>query len=48
MAELLDGLSVDDQETLTLAMRVAMPLLQQLIRDAVQHPRSQPAASLIT
>jgi DNA-binding MarR family transcriptional regulator len=30
MAELLDRLSADDQATLALAMRVVMPLLQQL------------------
>ena len=51
MAELLDGLSADDQVTLALAMRVAMPLLQQLTRDAAQPPQSEPepaAASLTT
>ena len=49
MAELLDRLSADDQATLALAMRVAMPLLQQLTRDAAEHPQSEPAAtSLIT
>jgi hypothetical protein len=32
-----------------LAMRVAMPLLQQLTRDAAEHPQSEAAtASLIT
>ena len=49
MAELLDRLSIDDQATLALAMRVAMPLLQQLTRDAAPHPQSEAAAtSLIT
>jgi DNA-binding MarR family transcriptional regulator len=49
MAELLDTLSADDQAMLALAMRVAMPLLQQLTRDAAEHPQSEPAtASLIT
>jgi DNA-binding MarR family transcriptional regulator len=49
MAELLDRLSADDQATLALAMRVAMPLLQQLTRDTAQHPPSEAAAaSLIT
>ena len=49
MAELLDRLSADDQATLALAMRVAMPLLQQLTHDAAENPQSQPApASLIT
>ena len=45
MAELLDRLSAEDQATLALAMRVAMPLLQQLTRDAAQHPQSEPAAA---
>jgi DNA-binding MarR family transcriptional regulator len=49
MAELLERLSADDQAMLALAMRVAMPLLQQLTRDAAEHPQSEPAAaSLIT
>jgi DNA-binding MarR family transcriptional regulator len=49
MAELLDRLSADDQAMLALAMRVAMPMLQQLTRDAAEHPQSEPAAtSLIT
>ena len=49
MAELLDRLSADDQATLALAMRVAMPLLQQLTRDAAEQLQSEPAAaSLIT
>jgi DNA-binding MarR family transcriptional regulator len=45
MAGLLDRLSADDQATLALAMRVAMPLLQQLTRDASEHPQSEPAAA---
>jgi DNA-binding MarR family transcriptional regulator len=45
MAELLDRLSGDDQAALALAMRVAMPLLQQLTRDAAEHPQSEPAAA---
>src|SRR5271168_3003544 len=45
MAELLDRLSADDQATLALAMRVAMPLLQQLTRDAAEHAQSEPAAT---
>ena len=48
MAELLDRLSADDQATLALAMRVAMPLLQQLTRDAAEHPQSQPAPASLT
>ena len=45
MAELLDELRSDDQATLALAMRVAMPLLQQLTRNAAQHSQSEPAAA---
>ena len=49
MVGLLDRLSADDQATLALAMRVAMPLLQQLTPDAAQRPQSEPvAASLIS
>jgi DNA-binding MarR family transcriptional regulator len=45
MARLLGRLSADDQAALALAMRVAMPLLQQLTHDAAQHPESEPAAA---
>jgi DNA-binding MarR family transcriptional regulator len=45
MAELLDRLSADDQATLALAMRVAMPLLQQLTRDAAEDLQSEAAAA---
>jgi DNA-binding MarR family transcriptional regulator len=45
MTELLDGLPADDQATLALAMRVATPLLQQLTRDAANHPQSETAAA---
>ena len=48
MAELLDSLSADDQATLALAMRVAMPLLEQLNRDAAENPQSQPAPASLT
>jgi DNA-binding MarR family transcriptional regulator len=44
MAELLDELRSDDQATLALAMRVAMPLLQQLTRNAAQRSQPEPAA----
>jgi DNA-binding MarR family transcriptional regulator len=47
MAELLDRLSADDQAMLALAMRVAMPMLQQLTRDAAEHPQSEPAATAL-
>jgi DNA-binding MarR family transcriptional regulator len=45
MAELLDRLSADDQATLALAMRVAMPLLHQLTCDAAEYRQPQPAAA---
>jgi DNA-binding MarR family transcriptional regulator len=48
MAGLLDRLPADDQATLALAMRVAMPLLQQLTRDAAENPQSQPALASLT
>jgi DNA-binding MarR family transcriptional regulator len=48
MAELLDRLSADDQATLALAMRVAMPLLDQLTRDVAENPQSQPAPASLT
>jgi DNA-binding MarR family transcriptional regulator len=47
MAELLDRLSADDQATLALAMRVAMPLLQQLTHDAAEHPHSELATASV-
>jgi DNA-binding MarR family transcriptional regulator len=40
VVELLEMLPADDQATLHLAMRVASPLIQQLIQLAAQHPRS--------
>ena len=48
MAGLLDRLSADDQATLALAMRVAMPLLEQLTRDVAENPQSQPAPASLT
>jgi DNA-binding MarR family transcriptional regulator len=45
VAELLETLSADDQATLALAMRVAMPLLQQLTHEAAQNPLCEPAAA---
>ena len=47
-AELLERLSADDQATLALAMRVAMPLLEQLTRDVAENPQSQPARASLT
>jgi DNA-binding MarR family transcriptional regulator len=43
LAQLLDTLSPHDEATLTLAMRVALPLLQQLTSRAAEHPHFQPA-----
>ncbi|HZU48903.1 MAG TPA: MarR family transcriptional regulator [Mycobacterium sp.] len=37
---LLKTLSADDEATLALAMRVALPRIQQLIEEAAQQPRS--------
>jgi DNA-binding MarR family transcriptional regulator len=48
LAELLDILSPHDEATLGLALRVALPFIEQLTRHAAQHPQSQPAASLTT
>jgi DNA-binding MarR family transcriptional regulator len=38
LAELLDTLNPDEQATLALAMRVALPLIEQLTRHAGEHP----------
>jgi hypothetical protein len=40
LAELLDTLSPHDEATLGTAMRVALPLIEQLTREAAQQPRS--------
>jgi len=40
LADLLTGLPADDEVTLTLAMRVALPVIRRLIDDA-QQPRTQ-------
>jgi DNA-binding MarR family transcriptional regulator len=40
LAELLTALPADDEATLTLAMRVALPVIRRLIDDA-QQPRTQ-------
>jgi DNA-binding MarR family transcriptional regulator len=40
LAELLDTLSPHDEATLGMAMRVALPLIEQLTREAAQQPRS--------
>jgi DNA-binding MarR family transcriptional regulator len=43
LTELLDTLSPHDEATLSLAMRVALPILQELTRRAAEHPQPQPA-----
>jgi len=43
LAELLGTLSPHDEVTLSLAMRVALPILQQLTHRAAEHPLPQPA-----
>jgi DNA-binding MarR family transcriptional regulator len=43
LAELLDTLSPHDEATLGLALRVALPFIEQLTRYAAQHPHSRPA-----
>ena len=43
VGELLDTLSPQDQATLSLAMRVALPLIEQLARQAAQLPHTQQA-----
>jgi DNA-binding MarR family transcriptional regulator len=48
LAQLLDTLSPHDEATLSLAMRVALPLLQQLSGRAAEHPHFQPAPEALT
>ena len=43
LAELLDTLSLRDEATLGLAMRVALPIIGQLTTQAAQQPSSLPA-----
>jgi DNA-binding MarR family transcriptional regulator len=45
LAQLLDTLSPHDEATLGLAMRVALPLIEQLIREAAQQQGSLPACT---
>jgi DNA-binding MarR family transcriptional regulator len=40
---LLDTLSPHDEATLGLALRVAVPFIEQLTRHAAQHPHARPA-----
>ena len=48
LAELLDTLSPDEEATLGLAMRVALPLIEQLTRHAAEHPKPQPVPASLT
>jgi DNA-binding MarR family transcriptional regulator len=48
LAQLLDTLPPHDEVTLSLAMRVALPLLQQLSSRAAEHPHFQPAPETLT
>jgi DNA-binding MarR family transcriptional regulator len=48
LAELLDTLNPDEEATLGLAMRVASPLIDKLIRQAAENPVSQPATAVLT
>jgi DNA-binding MarR family transcriptional regulator len=48
LAELLDKLSREDEATLGLAMRVALPLIQQLTRQAAEQPQWQRAPVSLT
>jgi DNA-binding MarR family transcriptional regulator len=45
LAELLDNLSAHDEATFGLAMRVALPLIDQLTRHAAENPQPQPASA---
>jgi DNA-binding MarR family transcriptional regulator len=48
LGELLDTLSAHDEATLSLAMRVALPLLRQLTRHAAENPQPQRAPASLT
>jgi DNA-binding MarR family transcriptional regulator len=48
LGELLDTLSPQDEATLSLAMRVALPLIEQLTRQAAQHPHTQRGPAALT
>jgi DNA-binding MarR family transcriptional regulator len=45
LAELLKDLSPEDEETLTLAMHVALPIIRRLVHNATNPARSQTANS---
>jgi DNA-binding MarR family transcriptional regulator len=48
LAELLDTLPPDEEATLGLAMRVALPLIDQLTRRATERPKPQPTPVYLT
>ena len=48
LAQQLDTLSPHDEVTLSLAMRVALPLLHQLSSSAAEQPHFQPAPETLT
>ena len=48
LAELLDTLSTDEEVTLGLAMRVASPLIEKLIRQAAENSTSRPVSAVLT
>ena len=47
LAELLDNLSPDEEAALGLAMRVALPLIEQLPRHGAARPKPQPAPAFL-
>ena len=48
LAELLDTLNPDEEARLGLAMRVALPLIDKLIRQAAENPSSRPVSTVLT
>jgi DNA-binding MarR family transcriptional regulator len=48
LAELLDTLSTDEEVTLGLAMRVASPLIEKMIRQAAENSTSRPVSAVLT
>jgi hypothetical protein len=47
-AELLDTLNPAEEVTLSFAMRVALPLIEKLIRQAAENPSSRPDPAVLT
>ena len=48
LAELLDTLNPDEEARLGLAMRVALPLIEKLIRQAAENPSSRTVSAVLT